>query len=239
MANTQILIQEEGRGYIGHALDYDAAGKGFLAVANADPNNANVVLVKVYRAERGQPFNPTPIDTMIPTWKVDAVQMTHTGNNLVVSVTTHEPGEAPRTTMVETRVVAGVWTTTAGFEAERGGAGGFTGGPQEPNGGEPVDYNHIKTDTENIVGANAANSLVKQITTGNQSVRQAIRGLDKDAMRQMIDKTNTEPIAQEYQYLLGQFIKDRMYECLVENGLIRPTEPKKQDSPAVGSGPKE
>lgn len=196
MANTQVLIQEMGRGYIGHALDYDAAGHGFMAVANADPANANITPVKIYRAERGQPFGTTPIATMIPNLKVDTgcVAITHTGNNLVVSVSTHAPGEAPRQTMVETYVVAGVWTTTPGFEAERGGAGGFTGSEGEPN--VEIDYNEIERRIDfvvsRIVGATQTNSLVKQITTDNgQSLRQALRDdLGMSAARKVIVDTD-------------------------------------------------
>lgn len=142
MANTTILKQDISRGYVAHALDYDAQGKAFLAIAIPDPNNPNIVRVPVWMAQRGQPFPLQPIGTAEPVWKIDSIDLDHTGTTLVVSMVTHEPKEAPRNTAVEAYTIANVWATTPEFEAERGGAGGFTG-----DGGEPmaeVDYARIQ-----------------------------------------------------------------------------------------------
>ena len=218
MANTQVLIQEQGRGYIGHALDYDAAGKGFMAVANADPANANITPVKIYRAERGQPFGTTPIGVMIPNLKVDTgcVAITHTGNNLVVSVSTHAPGEAPRATMVETYVVAGVWTTTAGFEAERGGAGGFTGSEQNPDpGGGGVTEEQLRAILRDELGLrDGENDLIGQFAgaapPGSSTIRKGLHetniGDTKTGMVQLMTVHDAQ--GTQYQDALFDFTKN-------------------------------
>lgn len=215
MPNTQVLIQETGRGYIGHALDYDAAGKGFMAVANADPNNANITPVRIYCAERGQPFNPVPIAIMMPNLKVDTgcVAITHTGTSLVVSVSTHAPGEAPRATMVETYVVPNVWATTPAFEAERGGPGGYTGGEQEPNpGGGGITLEELNAALDDklgrFVGTAANDSLVHKIVgNSNQSLREALRNdLMKDAVLQLL--TGSDAKANQYRAALYDFVKN-------------------------------
>jgi hypothetical protein len=235
MANTTILKQEVSRGYVAHALDYDAQGKAFLAIAIPDPNNPNIVRVPVWMAQRGQPFPQQPIGTAEPVWKIDSIDLDHTGTTLVVSMVTHEPKEAPRNTAVEAYTIPNVWATTPGFEAERGGEGGYTGSEQEP-GGEEVDYARIQ----------------EMINTKGDEVKHWV----KDQLAYVL-RTETVPAVHDgvvaslsgdpgpIADLLYRRIADGTWEQLGKFGNEvgykppRGGAPSTIDSPAVGSGPKE
>lgn len=114
--SSVIISEEMGRGYVSHGYAEDGAGHGFLCIGKADNENPNTRWVDIYkRAGKGQPFSETPIDRLDPTYKLDLVDADISGNgrDLIVTVTTHAPQEAPRPTAIEELVVEGVCTPQA------------------------------------------------------------------------------------------------------------------------------
>jgi hypothetical protein len=144
MADTSIITEGGLGGYIGHALDYDAQGTAWLIVGRApNPQNNNITVFDLLTAPRGGPISVVDHD-LTPYYKIQSdIKITHTGNNLVASFTTHgTTGPDIGRVAIETWVKPGVWATTPGYEAEKGGAGGFTGDPN--TGGGEVDYQRIQ-----------------------------------------------------------------------------------------------
>lgn len=111
--SSVIISEEMGRGYVSHGYAEDATGHGFLCIGKADSENANRRWVDIFkRNSRNEPFNETPIDRLDPTYKLDYVDadISGDGRDLIVTVTTHAPQEAPRPTAIEELVVVGVCT---------------------------------------------------------------------------------------------------------------------------------
>lgn len=114
--SSVIISEEMGRGYVSHGYAEDATGHGFLCIGKADSENANSRWVDIFkRNSRNEPFNETPIDRLDPTYKLDYVDadISGDGRDLIVTVTTHAPQEAPRPTAIEELVVVGVCTPQA------------------------------------------------------------------------------------------------------------------------------
>lgn len=114
--SSVIISEEMGRGYVSHGYAEDGTGHGFLCIGKANDDNPNIRWVDIYKREgKGQPFNETPIDRLDPTYKLDLVDadISGDGRDLIVTVTTHAPQEAPRPTAIEELVVEGVCTPQA------------------------------------------------------------------------------------------------------------------------------
>jgi hypothetical protein len=192
--------------------DIDAAGQTHDVFATGLVENSNITYADYRIVPRHPgPYPAEPYARIEPTQKIDTVTLTHTGDMVLVYLTTHAPGPGPRKLRRELAVIPGVWRTTPQHEAEEGGAGAYRGGDMLPTPEvEPVDYEEIERRVnfvvERIVGAAQSDSLVNKITAGQGSMRQQLRALGKQATRELL--TGTDQDAQQYKDALYQFVKN-------------------------------
>jgi len=104
-----IISEEVSRGYVSHAVAIDETGGQFLCIGKADDANPNLRWVDIYyRPDESVAFANPPLDRLDPTYKIDAVDADVDRTDLIVTVTTHAPREAPRPTAVEEIRLLGV-----------------------------------------------------------------------------------------------------------------------------------
>jgi hypothetical protein len=132
---TVVLIDQQGSSFLDGDQVVDAGGNRFVAVVESEPLNNNVTWVTVRRF--------TPSGAISQQWtidpsddhKIDKVAITHSGQDLLFLIVTHEDdsdnGDQPEATIrsirIESAVIPGVFINSAGLDQEEGGAGAFTG----------------------------------------------------------------------------------------------------------------
>ncbi len=124
---TVTLIDQQGDSFIDVDQVVDAAGNRFVAVGVATPGNNNDTNVSV--------MCYTPSGAISGQWtvypsanhKVDKLSITHTGQDLLLVMITHEISGLPCSIRVESAVIPGVFTDSAGLSLQEGGPGAFTG----------------------------------------------------------------------------------------------------------------
>ena len=103
--NTGIAYTEKSGGLVGHCMDKDDLKYKYLAIGKAqwEPTpNPNIRWVDIYVAPPGSDrYTLIPTGKTIPMLKEDIIGVLVVGPDLLVSVTTHFAGEAPRDTNVE------------------------------------------------------------------------------------------------------------------------------------------
>lgn len=134
-----VLIQQHGDTFVDCDHIVDGAGHRFVAYGE-QLGNETWATIKRY-APNG---TVTGVWTVFPTanHKIDEVTLAHSGDVLLVLLTTHEiVSNKPRSIRVESAAIPGVYSVRAGMELEEGGAGAFqpTGEPQPQEGGVTKD----------------------------------------------------------------------------------------------------
>lgn len=192
LSSTQVH-QEMGGAYYSLSFFVDAAGTEYMAMANELVTNSNITWCDLYVTPRGQGPSQAPTYRINPVDKIDRVAIFNSGHDLIIVLVTH--GRAivagqPRPISIEMARINGIFATTPDYVAERGGEG-VTIVPTDPipvGGGATPEQ--VQAIVEAALGATAANSLVKQITTGSVSVRTALREIDKQGLVYLMDPAN-------------------------------------------------
>lgn len=207
-----VLHSQQAAGYTDISGKVNQQGHGWIAIVVApDSTNTNITAIDVFRIVAGQPISQTADYRLLPNQgqadKFDVVEMLRSGDDLFVIGGTHTPGAGARTLRLEGKRIPGAFVGIPEAIDEDGAGLSLT---PVSEGGTDVDYARVEAIVnfvvERIVGAAQNDSLVNKITTGNQSMRQAIRGLDKDAAIQLL--TGTDPQAEQYKAALFDFVKN-------------------------------
>lgn len=136
-----VLIQGQGDTFTDADHVTDGAANRFVAYGEQLGNETWATIRRI--APNG---TVTGMWTVFPTdnHKIDEVTLAHSGDVLLVLLTTHEiVSVKPRSIRIESAAIPGVYAVRAGQEAEEGASGAFQ--PEgEPGGGVEVDYEQIK-----------------------------------------------------------------------------------------------
>ncbi|HKP53816.1 MAG TPA: S-layer homology domain-containing protein [Chloroflexia bacterium] len=130
MADIQAvtLIDQQGNSFVDVDQVVDAAGNRFVAIGEAQTGQNNITWVTVMcYAPSGAISGQWTIDPST-NHKIDKLSITHTGQDLLLALITHQiSDDSVRSIRVESAVIPGVFTDSAGLDQEIGGPGAFTG----------------------------------------------------------------------------------------------------------------
>ena len=179
------LIQlPSGRGAYGPiATLVDAGGNTFNAYKEELEQNANITWVEVRRyAPDGTQTGQWPLYPLT-SFKIDAVGMFHSGDDLKVTATNHTYTTG-RAKDVELGTIPDVFVFTPQFSQQRGGAGAFQPGQDPPPTNCNVDYDRIQA----MLNAQT-DQIMRTLRTEiagcpTCSLRQGIEDKAKDAIRE-------------------------------------------------------
>jgi hypothetical protein len=133
--------QITGGQYIDIAGRVDAAANSFVAIASHEPANNNITWIEIRR------FSPAGALTWYdearprePNFKIENINLTHSGPTLFVQMTVHSYGPGPRIRRAEQVPFEGVFTYRPGMENEEGAPGAFQPSEQTVE----IDYAQIQ-----------------------------------------------------------------------------------------------
>lgn len=234
-----VVHQAMGGSYYSLSTLVDAAGTSYLCVANELLENSNITWAELYITPAGQGITQAPQYRVNPVNKIDRVGIFNSGADLIIWLITHAlggiPGQ-PRPIAIEAYRAAGIFATTPDYVAQRGGEG-VTLVPVTP---EDIDYARIQQMIEQIVGATPNDSLVSKLTAaGRQTVRQAVREIDKEALVYEFDPANyndahdPEHLAKKFQDEFYSYVANLMWGQLFKFGNEVGYKPPRQGVAAV------
>lgn len=197
------LIQDQGDTFSDCDHLVDGAGNRFVAYGEMGQGpiegNRTWVTIKRYApsgAITGE-WEVTPTDNH----KIDELTLAHSGDVLLVLLTTHEiVSNKPRSIRVESAAIQGVYSVRPGQDEEEGGPNAFQ--PiGEPGGGEP---------------GMTLDELTQALADQNSELSVALGKIVKNKSRDAIgtEKVLTENNTKDYLY---QWQLDRMYEVFNSN----------------------
>lgn len=215
-----VLHSQQAAGYTDISGKVNQQGHGWIAIVVApDSTNTNITAIDVFRIVAGQPISQTADYRLLPNQgqadKFDVVEMLRSGDDLFVIGGTHTPGAGARTLRLEGKRIPGAFVGIPEAIDEDGAGLSLT---PVSEGGTDVDYARVeaivKFVVERVVGATESDSLVNKLTTGNVSVRTALRQISKQALVYLQDPANyndpndPEHLAQKYQDAVFSFNKN-------------------------------
>ncbi len=134
-------IQGTGAMYNGVAVLVDGAGSTYVAFGNSNEANTNETWADVYKyAQSGVLLERHRVNAPTP-YKVDGVDLSHSGGNLVVGCNLHTPGTVDRRRAVASVQIPG-YAVRQGMETEEGAAGAYA--PSDGGGGGGMDEETLK-----------------------------------------------------------------------------------------------
>lgn len=213
VSSAEIYRTQRGQGDC--AVLVDGAGNTFIGVREITGNDTDYYVRK--HAPDGSLVGEWDVQGANG-WKIDSGDLGASGDHLLVSTASHDlpPDPTGRYSAAGLAHIPGVFVPFTNQLPEGGAAGAFSPeGEPQPAPEVEVDYDRIKRETEavvnfvveRIIGADQQNSLINRITTGPTiSVRQALRGLQKDAAIQLL--TGTDAQAEQYKDALFDFVKN-------------------------------
>lgn len=174
MTQAVTLVQNEGDTLIDCDHLIDGAGNRFVAFGEFETGTNNT-WVTIHRyapsgAITGE-WEVTPTDNH----KIDELTLAHSGDVLLVLLTTHEiVSNKPRSIRVESAAIPGVYSVRPGQELEEGGEGAFqpTGEPQEVE----VDYDRIAGIIADKIQAAQTTIIANMISKAKIGVEQLFAG---------------------------------------------------------------
>lgn len=205
------------RGEIGDLYDansiVDAAGNRFVGVRVL---NGNETWVYIRRYERSGEITGTWTVTAPGGAKLDSAHLDATGDTLLVTVTAHSI-EGERFYVVGSASIEGVFAPYEGLQRRTGAPGAYVGGSQQV---AEVDYERI----EGMVNA-AADRVLAETANMIRAAREGwtfgLASEVKNAMLDLINPGDTRDRERDYKHYWWRFMRDRVYEVLKENGLIK------------------